>query len=90
MARFYQWRHSQIGIEIFRSCFAQMKFLLIAVAVAVLAVHQPRQGTVPKMLDRLMDRVVTPPPETFDDCRKARLPNGKPHVRCFRDEGQTR
>ena len=77
----------QIGIQIFRSCFAQMKFLLLAVAVAVLAAQQ---GTVPKTLDKLMDRVVTPPPETLGDCRKVRLPNGKSHVRCFRNEVQSR
>jgi hypothetical protein len=64
-----------------------MKFLPIAVAVAVLAAQQ---GTLPKTLDNLMDRVVTPPPETFGDCRKVRLPNGKSHVRCFRNEGQSR
>jgi hypothetical protein len=44
-----------------------MKFVLIAVAVAVLAAQQ---GTLPKTLDNLMDRVFTPPPETFGDCRK--------------------
>ena len=63
-----------------------MKFLLIAVAVAVLAVQQ---GTLPKTLDNLMDRVFTPPPETFGDCRKVRLPNGKSRVRCFRNEVQS-
>jgi hypothetical protein len=63
-----------------------MKFLLIAVAVAVLAAQQ---GTMPKTLDSLMDRVVTPPPETFGDCRKVRLPNGKSRVRCFRNEVQS-
>jgi hypothetical protein len=36
-----------------------------------------------------MDRVVTPPPETFGDCRKVRLPNGKSRVRCFRNEVQS-
>jgi hypothetical protein len=55
-------------------------------AVAVLAAQQ---GPVPKTLDTLMDRVVTPPPETFGDCRKVRLPNGKSHVRCLRSEGQS-
>jgi len=62
-----------------------MKYLLIAVAVVA-----AQQGTIPKTIDNLMDRVVTPPPETFADCRKVRLPNGKSHVRCFRNYGQSR
>jgi len=49
----------------------------------------PSNAPCPKTLDNLMDRVVTPPPETFGDCRKVRLPNGKSRVRCFRNEVQS-
>jgi hypothetical protein len=40
-----------------------MKYLLVVVILAA------QQGTVPKRLDTLMDRILTPPPEIFGDCR---------------------